>query len=245
MYEYHGCHWHGCETCYPDNRDVGKPSFKERRQNTEDKETYIRAEGYKLVTMWACQWKVQRKQVLLSTKYLYPTENKYRLSEKEIIKHINTGQIFGAVECDISVPPHLQQHFSDFPPIFKNTSVTIDDIGKHMSDYLKDTGQTFKPTRYLIGSMKAEKALFITPLLQWYVNNGLVITKVYQVIEFAPKRCFECFATQVSDDRRSGKQVISYYTYNRFGSIIYGGFKNETNYSYCNNAFQARPITYS
>ena len=33
---------------------------------------------------------------------------------------------------------------------------------------------------------------------------GLEITKVYQIIEFDPKKCFECFANNVSDDRRGG-----------------------------------------
>ena len=61
-----------------------------------------------------------------------------------------------------------------------------------------------KPTRYLIGSMWAEKILMITPLLTWYIKHGLEVTKIHQIIEFAPKSCFKAFADRVSNDRRNG-----------------------------------------
>ena len=79
-----------------------------------------------------------------------------------------------------------------------------------MREFLKESGQRFPNTRYLIGSMFGKKILLITPLLKWYLENGLVVTKVYQLIQFQPKKCFERFANQVSDDRRAGKILQSY-----------------------------------
>ena len=38
----------------------------------------------------------------------------------------------------------------------------------------------------------------------WYINHGLVITKVHQLIEFNPSSCFKAFADRVSNDRRAG-----------------------------------------
>ena len=114
------------------------------------------------------------------------------------------GRLFGAVQCDLRVPDQLKPYFAEMPPIFKNITVTADDIGKHMTDFLRSTGKSFKPTRYLIGSMFADKILIITPLLVWYVQHGLEVTEIYQIIEFCPKKCFKSFADRVSDDRRNG-----------------------------------------
>lgn len=44
----------------------------------------------------------------------------------------------------------------------------------------------------------------MTPLLKWYINHGLEITKIYQTVEYTPQRCFKSFVRDVSDARRQG-----------------------------------------
>ena len=58
-----------------------------------------------------------------------------------------------------------------------------------------------QPWRSLIGSFKGDKILLATPLLKWYLQHGLVVTKVHQTIEFERNACFEKFAKEVSDAR--------------------------------------------
>ena len=141
---------------------------------------------------------------------MYPTEHIFRMSQKDVLEHIINGKIFGAVEVDIHVPDHLKDHYQEMPPIFKNIKITENDIGDYMKDFLKQKNSSFKDTRYLIGSMFASKILLITPLLRWYLAHGLVVTKIYQVIEFRPIRCFERFANNVSDDRRAGDRDTNF-----------------------------------
>ena len=95
------------------------------------------------------------------------------------------------------------------PPIFKNALIKECDIGEYMRKYLKETGLKFKDRRNLIGSMFGIKMLFITPLLKWYLEQGLEITKVYQVVQFNPVKCFAGFAKRVSDDRRAGTSITA------------------------------------
>ena len=165
---------------------------------------YIRSCGFELVTIWECEWKAFKEDHTIHNQYTYPTEGCYRMGEMRLMDHIKNGDIFGAVEVDIHVPEHLKPYFEEMPPIFKNTTVSHQDIGDFMRGYLESQGQTFKDTRYLIGSMWAKNILLITPLLRWYLEHGLVVTKIHQVIEFSPKRCFEGFVEQISDDRRAG-----------------------------------------
>ena len=61
-----------------------------------------------------------------------------------------------------------------------------------------------QPRRSLIGSMFGEKILLATPLLKWYLEHGLEVTRVYQVIEYTPNPCFKPFGDAVSDARRAG-----------------------------------------
>ena len=46
--------------------------------------------------------------------------------------------------------------------------------------------------------------LVTTPLLKWHLEHGMVVTKIYQVVEFTPQRCFRDFVKEVSDGRRLG-----------------------------------------
>ena len=198
--------WHGCESCFPDNRDdiSSRKSFNQKREHTRKISNYIRQADFSLVEMWECEWRQYKTEHTIHNSYTYPTEHIYRVSEQGVLGRIENGDIFGAVEVDISVPDGLKSHFEEMPPVFKNTTISHDDVGDYMQDYLAQTGKTFKDTRYLIGSMFGTKILTITPLLRWYMAHGLTVTKVHQVIEFSPRQCFGEFVTNISDDRRAG-----------------------------------------
>lgn len=52
--------------------------------------------------------------------------------------------------------------------------------------------------------MKAEKMLLGTPLLKWYLDHGLKVTRIYQVVEFNAQACFKKFVNDVTEARRMG-----------------------------------------
>ena len=52
--------------------------------------------------------------------------------------------------------------------------------------------------------MIGEKILSATPFLKWYLEHGLELTRVYQVIEYNSKPRFKPFGDAVSNDRRAG-----------------------------------------
>ena len=60
-YEFHGCVFHGCPTCYPDGDGVHpltKQSMKELYTVTEKKKAYIESLGMKYVCVWEHQFQV-------------------------------------------------------------------------------------------------------------------------------------------------------------------------------------------
>ena len=52
--------------------------------------------------------------------------------------------------------------------------------------------------------MKVDKILVYTPLLKWYLEHGLEITKFYQTITYTSKQCFKGIEDDITNDRRVG-----------------------------------------
>jgi hypothetical protein len=98
--------------------------------------------------------------------------------------------MLGALEVDLEVPDHLKGKFAEMPPVFKNTPVFRDDIGDHMKTYAEERGIMNQKRKCLIGSMYGETIMVISPLLKWYVQHGLKVTKIHQVVEYTPATCF-------------------------------------------------------
>ena len=63
-----------------------------------------------------------------------------------------------------------------------------------------------RPRKLLVGGMKAKKILLLLYLLKWYMDHGLHVTKIYQVIEFSPQSCLREFRETISDARRKGDE---------------------------------------
>ena len=46
--------------------------------------------------------------------------------------------------------------------------------------------------------------MVISPLLKWYVERGLKVTQIHQVVGYTPAACFQKFGDNISDVRRAG-----------------------------------------
>ena len=90
--------------------------------------------------------------------------------------------------------------------MFKNASVTRDDIGPFMHHYAEEHNILSKPCVMLVGSFRGVKILLATPLLRWYLAHGLVVDRVYQIIEYEPNSSFRRLGESVSAARRAGDE---------------------------------------
>ena len=218
-YQFHGCFWHGCPKCHTDPEETNPKNNKTMATllaDTKKHTTYLRRH-VKVVEMWECDWKRERDPL---------PRQKWNMTQQQIIAAVVDGTLFGMVECDVRVPEHLQDHFAEMQPIFKNTTVTRDDMGPFMRQYAEEHNILTKPRRMLVGSYRGDKILLTTPLLRWYIAHGLVVDHVYQVVEYEPKPCFRNFGESVSTARRNGdvdpdKAIIA-DTMKLLGNSAYG-----------------------
>ena len=145
-------------------------------------------------------------------------------SEAERIQNVLNDELFGFFEVDIEVPERQQRRsdsgagesqaqsgeaeqlrdkFSEFSPLFILDEVPEEQIPQHMKDYQINTGRKkIKNNKKLLGVMKAEKILLYSPLLKWYLNHGLRVTKIHRYISFTSSRPFAWFPEEVSSARR-------------------------------------------
>ena len=212
VYQFHGCYWHGHDCALNRGKEFNEKRKKpmaelleETRANTE----YIRSKGYRVIELYECEWRQLKRtnrelQSFIATEVRRTLDRVQIMSTERILSEVRNERLFGCVEVDIHVPPHLKEKFSEMCPIFKNTNISREDIGEYMQSYAEENKIMAQPRRSLIGSLKGEKILLATPLLKWYLEHGLKVTKVYQVIEFTPKPCFKPFGDAVSDARRAG-----------------------------------------
>ena len=167
------------------------------------------------------------------------------MTEDQIPTAVLNDQLFGALEVDIKVPDQLRPTFAEMSPIFENVEVSRNDIGDHMRQYTVDYDIMSQPRKSLIGSMFGSKIMIITPLLKWYLTKGLVVTRIYQVVEYSPAKCFQTFAKAVSDARRAGdadpNNKIIAETNKLDGNSSYGktitNNERHTDVIYCNDRY--------
>ena len=89
-------------------------------------------------------------------------------------------------------------------PIFCTSAVLFEAFGDHMQEYVTQMKMGKTPRLLLVGGMSAREILVATPLLRWYLQHGIVVTKIYQVVEYQQKRCFTGLAKDVTEAKRAG-----------------------------------------
>ena len=99
-----------------------------------------------------------------------PQRTKY--TESELLEEILADNIFGVAECDVSVPENLRHKYSQFPPVFKNVNVSINDVGPYMKELCQKSGYLSTPRRTLISSFFGEEVVLTTDQIKWYLQNG-------------------------------------------------------------------------
>ena len=123
--------------------------------------------------------------------------NKKPYNQKQITKFskdFSKGKVFGFAQVDIEVPNELHDKFSEMPPLLVVQEIPDRAIPEEMKIYKEKTGRkTVKGTKKLLGVKKAKKILFYKPLIEWYLQRGLRLAAVHQLIEYEQVCLFHGF----------------------------------------------------
>ena len=178
-----------------------------KRQQDEMRRDYIQQKCYQIVEMWECEWWSLYKTDASVKSHLrgnFP----YRcpLSEEGVIQRFIVGRHFNYLQCDIKKPEHLRDYFSNFPPIFKNTIVSREDIGDLINQYAEKEFIMAQPRRMLVSSFIVTNGTIIPLLFLFYLNLGLVCKKINRFVQYTPRNCFDNFVQSAVDARQKGDE---------------------------------------
>ena len=142
---------------------------------------YIQQRRYKIIERWECNWwdlyqtdATVKNHVRANFPYQRP------LSEERLMQEIKGRGLFGYVQCDLKVSEKVKAYFANFPPFFKNTVVSRNDIGDLMKEYAEKQGIMSQPRRLLMSIFHLRNGTVNTPLPLYYLNLGLECTKIRQ-----------------------------------------------------------------
>ena len=222
VFQFQGCFWHGhvCEVTRGIRDKKWLANRAQKYKKTLDTTAYLKRDHH-VVEIWECEFRQYCRQHPQIYDFIdarrpgFFREHKGKITENTVLEGVVNGGLFGMVEVDIRVPeqwssqfrhPTLSpyDYFREMSPLFCSTDIAFDDIGAHMQAHIREYQLSDQSRRLLVGGMKARQILLATPLLQWYLKHGLVVTKIYQVVEFQQQRCFREFVKEVSDARRQG-----------------------------------------
>ena len=88
-------------------------------------------------------------------------------------------------------------------PLFVFQEILDRNIPQEIKIYKEKTGRkAVKGTKKLLGVIKAKKILLYTPVIEWYLQHGLRLTAVHQLIEYEPGMPFSWLPEEVANARR-------------------------------------------
>ena len=168
VFEAMGCFYHfcPCQELRPSITEEDIQRGSKKRELDALRRHYIQQKGFKVNEMWECEW--WRLYKTTNTVKQHIREHfpyKRSLAAEHLLEEIKKGMLFGYVQCDIEVPEFLRSKFGNFPPIFKNTLISKNDIGDLMKNYAEEERILSQPRKMLIFGFTLQNGTLITPLL--------------------------------------------------------------------------------
>ena len=218
--EIHGCyhHAHDCQEKYREG-----PEQQARYERHMKRMAFLKAvlsPNYDIQEHWTCD-RLFDKYRFNMTHMGSPCSSMWRLGpnhprkQSEIIDAVKEDRFYGFLEVDIEVPERLRPKFAAFPPLFATVEVPFDVIGKYMQDKIQELGKHKNARVQLVSGMQAEHILLGTPAIMWYLDHGLVITKLHQAIEFRAQPILENLVMKLTNTRREATAQGDTATANR------------------------------
>ena len=155
VYQFHGCYWHGHGCSSNSLKTIGERDSVTRKKETLEKEAYLTHLGYKVVSIWECEWNSTvkgNKNLELFLKAFF--RRNVRLSESLHARaahsqHPKVERSSASLSVTSRFLPICADKFSEMSPIFKNVSLSRSDLSPHMRTFAKDNGFLKRPQRCL------------------------------------------------------------------------------------------------
>ena len=150
-----------------------------------------------LIVKWSCRLNFKALRDVETPAFPRIMRTFERKDVGHITRLVKNDNLHGFIECDLMSPNSLIEKYSalNFPPIIRRSVVSVDMLGEFMQKRLKELNRKLPKNEVetVVNSWHAEKLFIYTPLLKWYLQLGLKITKVYDIVQYQKDKCFTRF----------------------------------------------------
>lgn len=232
--EFHGCYFHnhivGCTIDHAYN-------FKHNLRRELERQEQLQEVVTEVVVIRECEWLSMRSdqsvQQFLPTRPLFHTwQKRFGIRETDVLPLIMQDKLTGLFEVDAYVPKNKRAEFRDVQPFYCQMDITFDMIGDNMRRQMIAAKRQFTSRRLLVNPPFCQKQMLTHFYIKWLVERGIVIHKVYRILEFP--LCSAPFATicnKICDQRQraasanaSEEEMARGTTCKLNGNAIYGQF---------------------
>ena len=122
----------------------------------------------------------------------------------EIMGAVANGSFYGIIQCDITSPPEVIDHFSklNHPPIFAHKCIDEDMVGHCMKTLLKERSSKFPLEKQLTLVFHHEKYVLNTDLAMFYLKKGMQLTNLTLAVEYTKSKPLAKFVSTVTEKRK-------------------------------------------
>jgi len=155
--------------------------------------------------MRSCEWIAKKKTQVYKTRFpskLSAFLGETKIKQEQILEAVKDNSFFGILKIDIKSPPEVIEKYKrlNFPFIFRNLEVFESMLSENILKLAKENKRTF-PQPCITLTYNANDFIVSTPLLQFYMQLGMVVTEVYWAIQYVPTKPFEKFVKELVEVR--------------------------------------------
>ena len=161
---------------------------RSRRQATKQRKRDIEAAGYCVKSKWSCSFKRNfaddnRVRELLINAAPFSSCLPSTATEADVHAAIASEHLKGFCVCDVKVPEHLRQWFSDLPPIIRKGVFGLPDLDGPMRDYaVRFNMMPGNQTRTnLISCFEAQQQLMSCDYAAMLIRLGVNVSNITEV----------------------------------------------------------------
>ena len=170
-----GCYYNycPCQEARPSLTDTDIEGRVKKRQQDQMCRDHIQQTAHQIVEVWECEWwSLYKTDASVKSHLRKNFPYRRSLTEEGLLQGNFDGRHFGYVQCDIEMPEHLRDYFSNFPPILKNAAVNRVVNGNLMKQYAEKENIMVSPKRVLIPSLILTNGNIKIPLLFSICNSA-------------------------------------------------------------------------
>lgn len=125
--------------------------------------------------------------------------NRTSTTEDDLLLAIGNDELFGLAKVDIICPDEAKRKYLElnFPPIFRHVEVEKDMLSPIMQEYAERKKVKFPMEKQLGLTFNAKEIVLATPLLRYYLQNGLKVTRIHYFVEYGRDMPFKPFVDKM------------------------------------------------